>query len=263
MLKNSIFRDKLLSGGCHLLIMMMVVFLAFPTFVAADGGDTAPDSSRETIPADAKEETIPEEETDQDDVVEEIDNSNIRDRIIVIKNPSMYFNRSKFEINKGKKKYLPLVKKNMPGGAVIQWKSSNKKVASVNKNGRVRAKKVGTATITATLKGTSLKRTCTVEVVHTKNFRVRATGYCNCASCSGPGHPRTASGRYPKQGRTLAVDRRKIPLGSKIIMKGKTYYAEDVGGAIKGNRIDVYFRSHARAQSYGVKRVKIKVYYKK
>ena len=272
MLKQSIFRDKLLSCGCHLLIMIMVVFLAFPTFVAADGGEGAVDSSQETIPADTKEEkisgqedqeTISAEGIDQDDLVEEVDNSKIKKQMIVMKDPSIYFSRSKFEINKGKKKYLPLVKKNMPRGAVIQWKSSNKKVASVNKSGRVTAKKVGTAKITATLKGTSLKRTCTVEVVHTKNFRVRATGYCNCARCSGPGNPRTASGRYPKQGRTLAVDRRKIPLGSKIIMKGKTYYAEDVGGAIKGNRIDVFFRSHSRAQSYGVKRVKIKVYYKK
>ncbi len=173
------------------------------------------------------------------------------------------FSDESIELNKKKSKQLSLNKNGMADDAVISWKSSNKKVASVSSSGKVKAKKVGTAKITATVKGTDIKATCKVKVVHTKTFRVRATGYCNCRRCSGPGHPRTASGRRPKQGRTLAVDRRKIPLGSKIIMKGKTYYAEDTGSAIRGNKIDVYFKSHGRARRYGVKRVTIKVYYKK
>ena len=200
---------------------------------------------------------------EQDDPVEIIDNSNIEDSYLELHDPTMSFSKAKYEVNVKKKFTLPLTKKYMPESYHINWTSSNKKVASVNNKGQVTGKKVGTVKITASLAGTGLKKTCTVDVVHTKTFHVRATGYCNCASCSGPGHPRTASGRYPRQGRTLAVDRRKIPLGSKIVMKGKTYFAEDVGGAIKGNRIDVYFHSHRRAQSYGVKRVKIKVYYKK
>ena len=173
------------------------------------------------------------------------------------------FSKGTFELNKKKSKQLSLNKSGLDSDAVITWKSSNKKVATVSGGGKVKAKKVGTAKITATVKGTNIKATCKVKVVHTKTLRVRATGYCNCRKCSGPGHPRTASGKRPKQGRTLAVDRRKIPLGSKIIMKGKTYYAEDTGSAIRGNKIDVYFKSHKTARHYGVKRVTIKVYYKK
>ena len=265
MTMSSIFRKVLLAGSGSLFMIILAVSLAFPAFAAADAGreEIAADKAGEEKSEEKAQKEIYLDTVNQDDAVEEFDNSDIKEEITELKSPSMYFTRKQFEINKKKKKYLPLVKKDFPERSLILWKSSNQKVASVNRYGQVTAKKVGRAKITATLKGTSLSRTCTVDVVHTKTFQVRATGYCNCARCSGPGHPRTASGRYPKQGRTLAVDRRKIPLGSKIIMKGKTYYAEDVGGAIKGNRIDVYFRSHSQAQSFGVKRVKIKVYYKK
>lgn len=46
----------------------------------------------------------------------------------------------------------------------IQWKSSKNSVASVSQKGSVKAKKKGTAKITATIKGTSHKATCTIHV---------------------------------------------------------------------------------------------------
>ena len=252
-------QKKIQKPACTLACMLLIFSLILPVSLRAE----AVDSAEQTEQTRQIEETVVPEVPAQDDPVEIIDNSTIKDSYVEVYDPSMSFTKAKYEINIKKKFTLPLTKKYMPAGSRIIWTSSNKKVASVNGIGQVTGKKVGTAKITASLAGTKIKKTCTVDIVHTKTFRVRATGYCNCARCSGPGHPRTASGKYPKQGRTLAVDRRKIPLGSKIIMKGKTYYAEDVGGAIKGNRIDVYFHSHSRAQSYGVKRVKIKVYYKK
>ena len=48
--------------------------------------------------------------------------------------------------------------------AGITWKSSNKKVASVNKKGNVKAKKTGTATITAMAKNKKGKATCKIKV---------------------------------------------------------------------------------------------------
>jgi 3D (Asp-Asp-Asp) domain-containing protein len=59
---------------------------------------------------------------------------------------------------------------------------------------------------------------------------------------------KTATGTTPTEGRTIAVDKRKIPLHSKVYIECKSYpsvngeyIAEDVGGAIKSNRIDIYF----------------------
>lgn len=38
----------------------------------------------------------------------------------------------------------------------------------------------------------------------------------------------------------MAVDPDVIPLGSRIMIDGHEYIAEDVGGAVKGNVIDIY-----------------------
>jgi 3D (Asp-Asp-Asp) domain-containing protein len=52
----------------------------------------------------------------------------------------------------------------------------------------------------------------------------------------------TATDTHVKQGRTIAVDPRVIPFGTKVYIEGFGYrIAEDSGGAIKGNRIDIYY----------------------
>lgn len=84
-------------------------------------------------------------------------------------------------------------------------------------------------------------------------FRVSA--YCACAKCCGKSDGITASGTKATQGRTIAVDPHYYPYGTKIILNGKTYVAEDCGGAIKGNRIDLYFDSHQDALQWGVRYV--------
>lgn len=83
--------------------------------------------------------------------------------------------------------------------------------------------------------------------------KFKLTAYCNCKKCCGKwsGGP-TASGKMPKAGRTIAVDPKVIPLGSKVVINGKTYTAEDTGSAIKNKRIDVYFDSHKAALNFGV-----------
>lgn len=89
--------------------------------------------------------------------------------------------------------------------------------------------------------------------------KYKLTAYCGCKRCSGGYGNRTATGRRAKQGRTIAVDKRKIKLGSKIKIKGKTYVAEDVGGGVKGKHIDVYFKSHKKVRQFGRKN-NVKVY---
>lgn len=87
------------------------------------------------------------------------------------------------------------------------------------------------------------------------------TAYCGCSHCSGGWGSKTATGTTCKAGRTIAVDPKIIPYGSIIRINGHDYTAEDCGGAIKGNRIDVYFDSHSEAIEFG--RQKAKVYLKK
>ena len=60
-------------------------------------------------------------------------------------------------------------------------------------------------------------------------------------------------------GRTIAVDPRVIPLGSKVRMNGREYVAEDTGGAIKGKRIDLFVDSHSEAMRFGKKLIEVYV----
>ena len=81
----------------------------------------------------------------------------------------------------------------------------------------------------------------------------KLTAYCPCPYCCGEwADGITYTGTTATQGRTIAVDPDVIPLGSSVEIGGRTYVAEDIGGAIQGNRIDVYFRSHAEALQFGV-----------
>ena len=88
---------------------------------------------------------------------------------------------------------------------------------------------------------------------------VTATAYCSCVKCCGKNDGITASGVKAKANHTIAVDRKVIPLGTHIIYNDIEYVAEDTGGAIKGNRIDIYFDSHSDALEFGRQKVEIEV----
>ena len=75
----------------------------------------------------------------------------------------------------------------------------------------------------------------------------------NCGKTDGI----TATGTTAAEGRTIAVDPRVIPYGSTVTIyfadgTSHTYTAEDCGGAIKENRIDVFFDDHQAAREFGV-----------
>lgn len=96
------------------------------------------------------------------------------------------------------------------------------------------------------------------EVV--KEMTVTATAYtAYCTGCSGT----TAIGidlRANPNQRVIAVDPRVIPLGTKVWVEGYgEAIAGDTGGAIKGNKIDVFIPSQESAMAWGVKTVKIKI----
>ena len=77
------------------------------------------------------------------------------------------------------------------------------------------------------------------------------TAYCGCSKCSGGWGSKTSTGTTCKAGRTIAVDPKVIPYGTKVIINKHEYTAEDCGGGIKGKHIDIYFDSHSEALQFG------------
>ncbi len=67
----------------------------------------------------------------------------------------------------------------------------------------------------------------------------------------------TSCGVSPHYG-VVAVDPSFIPLRSRLYVDGYGYAtALDVGGSIKGNRIDLFFESYDEAVNWGIRRVKV------
>lgn len=105
-------------------------------------------------------------------------------------------------------------------------------------------------------------------IQYTDVYQLEATAYCACHSCCGkwPGNKWygiTATGTRAKVG-TIAVDPNVIPLGTKVYIEGlygaKNYgyaVAEDTGGAIKGQIIDLYFNTHKETVNWGRQQVKV------
>ena len=106
------------------------------------------------------------------------------------------------------------------------------------------------------------------------------TGYCDCKVCtgwernwrfrpvfaSGPNKGErkkvgvTASGTKARHG-TIAADTSRYPFGTRMKVPGYGKgTVEDVGSAIKGEHIDLFFKSHKDAQRWGVRKLKVTVW---
>ncbi|MBU9745156.1 3D domain-containing protein [Lachnospiraceae bacterium ASD3451] len=85
-----------------------------------------------------------------------------------------------------------------------------------------------------------------------------STAYCET------GNP-TSSGKWPREGVTVAVDPDVIPLGSAVMIWGEDgewmgiYEAQDTGRLIKGRIIDLYMDEHRDAVEWGRKTVYVRV----
>lgn len=93
-----------------------------------------------------------------------------------------------------------------------------------------------------------------------------ATAYCGCEHCCGKwganrqGVVIGAAGVPLVEGVSIAVDNSIYKFGTEFVDEsGHTYIAADTGGAIKGNRIDVYFDSHQDALVFGRQTVYLEV----
>ena len=92
----------------------------------------------------------------------------------------------------------------------------------------------------------------------------KLTAFCSCVKCCGEWSKDRpvdeegneivigASGEVLVAGVSIAVDKNVIPYGETVLINGQEYIAHDCGGAIKKNRIDVYFNEHQDALNFGV-----------
>lgn len=103
----------------------------------------------------------------------------------------------------------------------------------------------------------------------------RLTAYCPCEKCCGK-YARnrpvdangrvivyTASGERASSGVTVAVDPSVIPFGAVLQINGHTYIAQDTGGSITNNRIDIYFDDHQEAKNFGIQYAEVLIHNEK
>lgn len=108
-----------------------------------------------------------------------------------------------------------------------------------------------------TARSSTLPRTTTASNT-AEGTTYKITAYCPCAKCCGKATGRTASGTKATAGRTVAASS-KFAFGTQLNIGGHIYTVEDRGGAINGNKIDIYVNSHAEALQWGVRYLKVDV----
>lgn len=124
-----------------------------------------------------------------------------------------------------------------------------------NKIVQVQKKATKTTSRAAETSRTPVSTTSTA-VIGGETYKI--TAYCSCAKCCGKSTGRTASGAKATAGVTVAAPA-KFAFGTKLNIGGHIYTVQDRGGAIQGNRIDVYVSSHSAALQWGVKYLPVSV----
>ena len=108
----------------------------------------------------------------------------------------------------------------------------------------------------ATSRSSTLPRTSSSSSTGGTVYKI--TAYCPCSKCCGKSTGRTASGTKATAGRTVAASS-KFAFGTKLNIGGHVYTVEDRGGAVTGNKIDIFVNSHAEALQWGVRYLNVSV----
>ncbi len=111
--------------------------------------------------------------------------------------------------------------------------------------------------VTTSRAGTT-SRTTPSTTASTSGQIYKITAYCSCAKCCGKTNGITAMGTKATAGRTVAASSR-FAFGTTLNINGHNYTVEDRGGAINGNKIDIYVNSHAEALAWGVRYLPVSV----
>jgi 3D (Asp-Asp-Asp) domain-containing protein len=95
-------------------------------------------------------------------------------------------------------------------------------------------------------------------------IEMRVTAYCWCKKCCGKHSDGiTANGHRIRIGDTFVAADKKYPFGTEMIVPGynnsQPVKVLDRGGAIRGNKLDIFFNSHHRAKAWGVRFLPVKV----
>lgn len=82
----------------------------------------------------------------------------------------------------------------------------------------------------------------------------------NVVSTAYTGYSTTSTGQKPMWG-TIAVDPKVIPYGTKVYIPqfNKIFVANNTGGAIKGNKIDIFMNTKKECYNWGRKNIEIHV----
>ena len=135
----------------------------------------------------------------------------------------------------------------------------------------LKSNQVSARTVSAKTQTSTVSRGSGSSVVVKATYTMNASAYTTAANgdpyVSGKWGNLTASGTTVKQGRTIAVDKNLIPLGTKVRLTFPSgweqyngiYIAEDTGNYIKNMRIDVYFDSYDTCIKFGKRTVKLEV----
>ena len=91
------------------------------------------------------------------------------------------------------------------------------------------------------------------------------TAYCACTKCCGPwADGITANGYVIQPGDRFVAAPKEYSFGTQMLIPGysnnKLVTVLDRGGAIKGDKIDVYFDTHQEALAWGVQKLTVKIY---
>jgi 3D (Asp-Asp-Asp) domain-containing protein len=97
-----------------------------------------------------------------------------------------------------------------------------------------------------------------------QTVRMRVTAYCPCPKCCGEySDGQTACLHKIRPGDTFVAADKKYSFGTEMLIDGyndgKPVKVLDRGGAINGDRLDVFFNSHKEALEWGVKYIDVKV----
>jgi 3D (Asp-Asp-Asp) domain-containing protein len=95
-------------------------------------------------------------------------------------------------------------------------------------------------------------------------IEMRVTAYCPCPSCCGEySDGVTACGYVIQPGDTFVAADSRYPFGTEMLIPGysnsRPVKVLDRGGAIKGNRLDVFFATHEEALQWGVQYLEVNV----
>lgn len=91
---------------------------------------------------------------------------------------------------------------------------------------------------------------CVYEENKCEFFIMKSVAYCACEKCCGHNTGITYSGTVATQGRTVACNLKRFPIGTKLLIDENEYIVEDTGN-LSENMIDIYFDDHEDAINYG------------